>query len=116
MDSDNIERSFPTLLSTGIQEIGGVVLSGGDQTPEGMLDTPREYRYLIQLDSGEEIYLTYTAYPPSPAGQEQSKPMLDFYNGIIHIGDRVFAKGIFDAVTKTLIVSEESDFIRTMSK
>ncbi len=58
-------------LSAGVQEISGLVLSGDDQTPEGLLDTPRGYKYLVRLDSGEQISITYTAYPPSPAGQEQ---------------------------------------------
>ncbi|HQL40464.1 MAG TPA: hypothetical protein PKV95_13385, partial [Anaerolineaceae bacterium] len=65
-------------LQAGVQEIGGIVLGGGDQTPEGLLGGPVTYLYQVRLDGGEEIRVTYTAYPPSPAGQSQPAPRLTF--------------------------------------
>ena len=100
-------------LSSGVQTITGIVLGGGDQTPEGLLDSPREFKYQIRLDSGEEIFLTYTAYPPSPATDDQPGPQLNFHSGVINPGDSIKAQGTYDARTRTLTVALETDFIET---
>ena len=55
------EPTQPVLLSAGVQEIGGVVISGGDTTPEGLLDAPRTFIYQVLLDTGEEINVTSAA-------------------------------------------------------
>ena len=112
---DGEQKSTPgnPSLTSGVQTVTGVVLEGGDQTPEGLLDTPREYKYQIKLDSGEEIYLTYTAYPPSPATDDQPMPQLTFHAGAIMIGDSVKARGTYDASSRTLTVELETDFIET---
>lgn len=108
----------PTLssLADGPQKISGIVLGGGDATPQGLMDAPRSFVYQIKLDGGEEISLTYTAYPPSPAGDAQSKPKLSFYNGAIQVGDYLIAHGTYDSVNKILSVTAAEDYIETYSK
>jgi len=103
------------LLSAGVQEVSGVVIGGGDTTPEGLLDAPRIFIYQVRLESGEEINLTYTAYPPSPASENQPGPKLTFQSGTINIGDQITARGTYDPSTQTLIVALETDFINTYS-
>lgn len=103
-------------LTPGVQEMTGVVLSGGDQTPEGLLGGPRVFAYQVQLDSGEVITLTYTAYPPSPAGDAEPKPELNFHDGTIKPGDRFAARGTYDPTTNTLTVTAETDFIETFDQ
>jgi hypothetical protein len=112
-DNDEIITPSITPLSSGVQSITGIVLGGEDQTPEGLLDSPREFIYQIQLDSGEEILLTYTAYPPSPVTDDQPGPQLNFHSGVINPGDSIKAQGTYDAKLRTLTVALETDFIET---
>lgn len=108
--------SPPTVeLSSGILEIGGVVLGGGDQTPEGLLDAPRVFIYQVRLDSGEEIAVTYTAVPPSPGGR-RSNFTLAFNDGMINPGNYLKARGTYDQSTKTLTIANEGDFIQTFAQ
>lgn len=103
-------------LTAGVQEVEGVVLSGGDQTAEGLLDAPRTFAYEVQLDSGAVITITYTAYPPSPAGENQPQPRLEFQDGVINPGNRISARGTYDPATTTLTVEADTDFIETFSE
>ena len=102
-------------LKSGAQKIGGVVLGGGDQTPEGLMDAPRTFLYQVRLDSGEEINITYTSYPPTPAG-EKSAIALTFFEGVINPGNYLVANGTYDAESKTLTVAKEGDSIETFAK
>jgi hypothetical protein len=99
-------------------EITGVILSGGDTTPEsGPLDTPRKYVYALCLESGKEIWLSYTAFPPSPVGDAaRAKIMLDFYYGTMRQGDYVKAQGAFDPATNTVTVASLIDYIKTYAQ
>lgn len=106
----------PKELNSGVQEVGGTVLGGGDQTPEGLMDAPRTFIYQVKLDSGEEINFSYTAYPPSPVNENQTGPKLTFHAGTINVGDYVKIKGTYDTETKTLIAALEDDYIETFSK
>jgi hypothetical protein len=110
------EPTEPVLLSAGVQEIGGVVISGGDTTPEGLLDAPRTFIYQVLLDTGEEINVTFTANPPSPIDQTQPVPKLTFYAGTINVGDYLVARGTYDLASRTLAVALEADFIETFAK
>lgn len=103
-------------LTAGLQEVSGIVLSGGDQTPQGLIDAPRTYIYQVRLDSGEEINISYIAYPPSPANESKPSPKLTFNEGEIKIGDYIKAKGLYDLGTQTLTVALETDFIETYAK
>ena len=103
-------------LTAGTQEVRGKVLGGDDQTPEGLMDSPRTYIYQVRLDSGEEINVSYTAYPPSSASQNQPGPQLTFYNGVILAGDYMVAQGTYNANTRTLNVALESDYIETLAE
>lgn len=115
-DPSSEKRSTPVLeLESGVQEIGGVVLGGGDQTPEGLMDAPRTFLYQVRLDSGEQINLTYTAFPPTPAGKK-SVIQLTFYEGVINPGNYLVARGTYDAESKTLTVAEGGDFIETLAE
>lgn len=109
------EPKEQVLLSAGVQEIAGVVIGGGDTTPEGLMDAPRTFIYQVRLESGEEINLTYTAYPPSPVNENQPGPKLTFQSGTIIIGDQITARGTYDPSTRTLTVALETDFINTYS-
>ena len=103
-------------LSAGEQQVVGVVLSGGDQTPEGLMGGPRIFAYQVQLDSGEVITVEYTAYPPSPAGDSEPRPRLNFHAGTIKLGDRLIAQGTYDPTKETLTIEAETDFIETFIK
>jgi hypothetical protein len=104
---------LPTLES-GLQEVEGVVIAGGDQTEKGLMDAPRTFVYQVQLESGEQINLTYTAYPPSPTGK-RSPILLKFFEGVINPGNYIRARGTYDAENKTLTVAVDGDFIETFA-
>jgi hypothetical protein len=101
-----------------ISEIAGVILSGGDTTPEsGPLDTPRKYVYEVRTDGGSAVRLSYTAYPPSPVGDAaRAKIVLDFYYGTIRQGDYVKARGSYDQSTNTVTVAQQGDYIKTYAQ
>lgn len=109
----NVSENDKTLKS-GVQTVQGTVIGGGDQTPEGLLDSPREFIYQLKLETGEEINVTYTAYPPSPTMDEVPGPQLMFHAGQINIGDTMTARGLYDVGTNTLTVAQEDHFIETM--
>ena len=115
-DSSSGEKATQVpALKSGEQKIGGVVLGGGDQTAEGLMDAPRVFLYQVRLDSGEEINLTYTAYPPTPSGKK-SLIQLTFFEGVINPGNYLIANGTYDAESKTLTVAKEGDFVETFAK
>lgn len=103
-------------LTAGVQEVSGIVLGGGDQNPPGLMDAPRTFIYQVRLDSGEEINISYTAYPPSPVNESKPSPKLTFNEGEIQIGEYIIAKGLYDLATQTLTVALEADFIETYAK
>jgi hypothetical protein len=116
VDSSSGVKKTPLLtLESGVQEIGGVVLGGGDQTEKGLMDAPRTFVYQVQLESGEQINLTYTAYPPSPAGK-RSPILLKFFEGVINPGNYIRARGTYDAENRTLTVAVDGDFIETFAE
>lgn len=94
--------------------ISGRVIGGGDTTPKGLLDAPRRFVYQIETDEGSIVNLTYTAFPPSPFGdQQREKIRLVFHAGKISSGDRIKAQGSYEPGTNTLTVAQEGDFIET---
>ncbi|TLN02979.1 hypothetical protein FDZ74_14985 [bacterium] len=99
-----------------MQQVGGIVLSGGDTSPQGRMDAPRSFVYRVRLESGAEIDVAYTAYPPSPAGDARPKVQLTFHAGEILVGDYLSARGAYDQATNTLTVAAEGDFIQTFEK
>jgi hypothetical protein len=102
--------------------ISGRVVGGGDTTPAGLLDAPRKFVYEIATDENSSIkespiYMTYTAFPPSPIGDAQRKKIkLDFHEGRILSGHYIRAGGSYNPTTKTLDVAEEGDFIEAFSE
>ncbi len=95
----------------------GYVIGGGDTTPEGLADAPRTFVYEIERDDQSVVYVTYTAYPPSPLGDSESnKIRLDFHAGTVLIGDYLEARGSYDERTNALIVAEEGDYIATYAE
>lgn len=93
--------------------ITGVVIGGGDTTPEGLFDAPRVFVYKIMRDQGV-INVSYTAYPPSPAGDiANAKITMELYTGDIRTGDKMEAYGTLDKQTNTLRVANEGDYIKT---
>ena len=102
-----------TIVVDNAIKVSGYVIYGGDTTPDGLVDVPRKYEYQIETDDGDIINVTYTAFPPSPPGNERNKIRLDFYAGEILIGDYLQARGNYDGQTKTLIVTEDGDYILT---
>lgn len=94
--------------------ISGRVIGGGDTTPEGLLDSPRRFVYQIETDDGSAVNLTYTAFPPSPFGDQQmQKISLVLHGGRISLGHYIKARGSYDPRTNTLTVAQEGDFIET---
>ena len=113
---ESATKAPPTGLENGIQQIGGIVLGGGDTTAPGLMDAPRTFAFQVKTDNGEEITVTYTAYPPSPAGDTQPAVELSFYAGEILAGDYLNARGTYDQSTKTLTVANQGDYIRTAAE
>ncbi|MCX5792557.1 MAG: hypothetical protein NTY45_10170 [Elusimicrobia bacterium] len=96
------------------QVLSGRVVSGGDVIPEGLSDAPRKFIYQVRQDNAAIIKVTYTAYPPSPAGErEGNKIRLSFYAGSVKTGDYIKASGSFDNATRTLTVADDGDYIET---
>jgi hypothetical protein len=95
--------------------VSGTVISGGDTTqPGGPTDTPRKFVYTIQKDDGSTVNVSYTAYPPSPVGDEQRKKiLLSFRGGAIQVGDLLNAQGTYNKETNTLEVGNQNDYIFT---
>ncbi len=95
--------------------VSGIVVSVGDTTPPGgPVDAPRIFVYRILREEGIFVNVSYTAYPPSPAGDTaRAKITLDFYNGDVRVGDKMEARGTLDKETGTVIVAEQGDFIKT---
>jgi hypothetical protein len=115
----SIPHSTPVVASTQSPvepvkgyEVSGIVLSGGDTSPKGLMDTPKKFAYQLKTGDGKRITVTYTAYPPSPVGDKQ-KITLKFHEGGVQVGDTMKARGSFDENTMTLLVAEEGDFIET---
>ncbi len=97
--------------------ISGRIISGGDTTPEGLLDAPRRFVYKIETDDGSVVNLTYTAFPPSPFGDQQLKKItLHFHEGRISPGHYLKAHGSYDPGTNMLTVAQEGDFIETSTE
>ena len=113
---ESATKAPPTGLENGIQQIGGIVLGGGDTTAPGLMDAPRTFAFQVKTDNGEEITVTYTAYPPSPAGDTQPAVELSFYAGEILAGDYLSARGTYDQSAKTLTVANQGDYIRTAAE
>lgn len=114
--SASATKALPAELENGIQQIGGIVLGGGDTTPAGLMDAPRTFAYQIKADSGDELTVSYTTYPPSPAGDAQPKVKLSFYAGEILVGDYLIARGTYDKSNQTLTVGSQGDFIETFAE
>jgi hypothetical protein len=96
--------------------ITGYVVDGGDTTPGGLLDAPREFIYTVETDQepSSQVLITYTSFPPSPRGDAQmNKIRLEFHKGQILQGQYLRASGKYDPASNTLIVEEEGDFIET---
>lgn len=97
--------------------ISGYVVSGGDTTPQGLFDAPRKFVYKVKTANGSNLDVTYTAYPPSPVGdQERKKIRLSFHAGSVLIGDYLQARGSFVKSTNVLTVADEGDYIETSQK
>ncbi len=109
-------KEAPQPLESGVQQVGGVVLGGGDTTPEGLMDAPRTFVYQVKLDGGEEINVSYTAMLPSPVSDAAPAIKLTFYAGEVKAGDYLTARGTYDKATQTLTVAAEGDFIETFEK
>lgn len=97
------------------QTIRGTVVSGGDTSqPNGPIDTPRVFVYQVRTADGTIVNVSYTAYPPSPAGDAaRAKITLDFRGGQVNVGDVMETSGRIDPHTGNLIVAEQGDYIRT---
>jgi hypothetical protein len=95
--------------------VTGIVISGGDTTPSGgPVDVPRVFIYKILRDRGDYVNVSFTAYPPSLAGDEAGANItLDFYTGEVQVGDEMEACGTLDKETNTVVVAEPGDYIRT---
>jgi len=93
--------------------VSGIVVGGGDITPPGLMDAPRIFTYQVLRKEGL-INVSYTAYPPSPAGDAARKKItLEFFGGLIRVGDKMEAYGTLDRGTNTVVVASEGDYIRT---
>ena len=96
----------------------GIVVSGGDTAqPGGPLDVPHRFTYRILADEGYFINVSYTAYPPSPAGDAAgAKISLEFYSGEIRVGDKIKAHGTLDKQSNTIVVADSVILFMTSSR
>lgn len=113
---ESATKAPPAELENGVQQIGGIVLGGGDTTPAGLMDAPRTFAYQIKADDGVELTVSYVAYPPSPAGDERPKVKFSFHAGEILAGDYLVARGTYDKLNQTLTVGSQGDFIETYAE
>jgi hypothetical protein len=97
------------------KSISGIVISGGDTArPDGPLDVPHTFLYQVKQDDGAMINVSFKGYPPSPAGDAaRAKITLEFYAGSIQIGDQIWATGMLDKTSNTIVIAEEGGYIRT---
>ena len=102
----------PALIGEAGFTVSGFVLGGGDTTPSGLSDAPRTFIYEVQQEDGSIVQVSYTAYPPSPVGDQQVIT-LNFFAGSIRAGDYLIARGTYEASTSTLTVIGEGDYIET---
>jgi hypothetical protein len=94
--------------------VSGFIVDGGDTTPEGLLDAPRKFIFKIEKEDGSFVFVTYTAFPPSPVSTREAHEIsLDFHAGEPLIGDYLVAQGSYDQSTNTLTVAQEGDYIKT---
>jgi hypothetical protein len=94
--------------------VSGIVVSGGDTTPKGLMDAPRTFVYKLEKDDHTFINVSYTIYPPSPAGDANNKKIvLSFYGTGIKVGDYMKAYGTYDREIDTVVVANEGDYIKT---
>lgn len=97
--------------------VTGIVIGGGDTTPQGLMDAPRKFVYEVERKDETRVNVSYTAYPPSPAGDIANKKItLEFYNGTIQPGDYIEAHGTYDKDSNTIIVANQGDYIRTYAE
>lgn len=103
-----IDKDMPVMVE-------GIVVSGGDTAqPGGPLDVPHRFIYRILSDEGYFIDVSYTAYPPSPAGDAAgAKISLKFFSGEIRVGDKIKARGTLEKQSNTIVVADSGDFINT---
>jgi hypothetical protein len=112
-----LESTMLPLETEAITVVSGYVVDGGDTTPEGLLDSPRQFLYKIEREDGSFVNVAYTAFPPGPfETPEGRKIRLNFHAGTILIGDYLKAQGSYDKNTNTLTVAEEGDYIETYPK
>jgi pimeloyl-ACP methyl ester carboxylesterase len=78
------------------------------------MDAPRVFVYEVQCEDGTMVNVSYTAYPPSPVGDDnRNKITLDITGGSIKAGDRMEALGRIDKETNTIVVEDQGDYIKT---
>jgi len=100
--------------STAPMTVAGIIVGGGDTTPQGLSGVPRIFVYQVERTDGTIVNVSYTAYPPSPVGDvARGKIVLDFYGGTVSAGDRIDAMGTYKAADNTVVVAQDGDFIRT---
>jgi len=105
----------PPPLETNITAVSGLVISGGNTTPEGLSDAPRNFVYAVKEEGGSLVNVSYTAYPPSTAGNDQ-KAILDFEEGIVNIGNYIEARGRFNKESNTVVVGHEGDYLKSFAE
>ena len=103
-------------LQAGAQTVQGVVLGGGDTTPAGLMDAPRTFVYQVELEDGQQISVSFTSYPPSPAVAGGPPYRLTIHTSEIQAGNYIIAHGSYDPNTQTLVVAEEGDFLEVYEK
>jgi hypothetical protein len=106
---DYIRTSVPKV------EVTGKVVSLGDAAdPDGPQDAPRKLVCRLQKDDGTVITISFTAYPPSPAGDAaREKITLSLWSDSIQIGDYMKACGTLDVESGTISLAEQGDFLKT---
>jgi hypothetical protein len=96
------------------RSVSGYVVGGSDTTPSDLMDAPRRFVYLIRQGDGTITQVSYTAFPPSPAGDRQrAKIRLVLHAGKIQAGDFLRARGRYNATQGVVEVKESGDYLET---
>jgi len=104
------DQALPVTVSGIVKE------SSVTPGPDGPMDAPKTFTYIVEKEDGSLVNVSYRGYPPSPAGDAARKKItLDFYNGEIAVGDYMEARGMLNEETGTVVVAEEGDYIKTLA-
>jgi hypothetical protein len=71
--------------------------------------------YGVRTEDGNDVKISYTAFPPGPVERPRAF-RLQFHAGTIQVGDYIKACGTADPANDTIIVAEQGEYIETYAE